>query len=256
MQREILDKITELREAYEGDSAGRALVLSSMDLTDEKILHILNETVDKKIDDAEKILRATGTVDAQTANAAADMVAMFSGFVKSATSSLNTKRFLEDLKTLFLQKFDAENFIKTWLDVNVKGETDPKLLEAVRRKQAANPLTPKIVQVERKPVVWRDATDFLVDARIDEFIKDIALQKKFDTIIKGLIEKLLDEYREQIPTLIRERLDKFDDDELTEFVESRVSDDLQMIRINGSVCGALVGMFLFVVSQIIEHMAR
>ena len=37
MQTEILKKITELREAYEGDSARRALVLSSMDLTDKKI---------------------------------------------------------------------------------------------------------------------------------------------------------------------------------------------------------------------------
>ena len=62
MQEEILKKITQLREAYEGDSAGRALVLSSMDLTDEKILNILNETVDKKINDAEKVLKTRRTI--------------------------------------------------------------------------------------------------------------------------------------------------------------------------------------------------
>jgi len=256
MQEEILNKITELREAYEGDSAGRALVLSSMDLTDEKILNILNETVDKKINDAEKILNATGMVDAETAKAADEMIKTFGGFVNSAAASLNTKKFLEDLKNLFMQKFDAENFIKTWLDVNVKGETDPKILETIRRKQAANPLIGRIVEVERKPVIWKDAVDFLVDAKIDEFIKNIELQRKFDKLIKDFIENLLNEYREQIPTMIRERLDKFSDDELTEFVEGHVSDDLQMIRINGSVCGAIVGMFLFVVSQLIEQMAR
>lgn len=257
MQDEILKKITELREAYEGDSAGRALVLSSMDLTDEKILNILNETVEQKISDAEKILNTTGAlVDSDTANAADEMIKMFGGFVQSAAGSLNTKKFLDDLMKLFLQKFDTEKFIKTWLDVNVKGETDPKILEKLRRQQAANPKTARIVEVERKPVIWKDAVSYIVDAKIDEFIKDETLQKKFDKLIKDFIEHLLEEYRGQIPTMIRERLDKFSDDELTEFVEGHVADDLQMIRINGSICGGLVGMFLFIVSQIIEHIAQ
>ena len=255
MQEEILKKITQLREAYEGDSAGRALVLSSMGLTDEKILQILNETVEKKITDAEKILGATGMVDSTTANAAKEMIGTFGGFVRSAASSLNTKKFLDDIKNMFLQKFDSAAFVKTWLDVNVKGETDPQILEKIRRQQAANPGA-MIVEVERKEVVWKAAVDYLVDAKIDEFIKSAAQQQRFDNLIKEFIAGLLDEYRGQIPLMIRERLDKFSDDELTEFVEGHVSDDLQMIRINGSVCGALVGMFLFVVSQVIENLAR
>ena len=257
MQDEILKKITELRTAYEGDSAGRALVLSSMDLTDEKILTILNETVEKKISNAEKVLNTTGAfVDSDTATEADEMIKMFGGFVTSAAGNLNTKKFFDDLLKLFLQKFDTANFVKTWLDVNVKGETDPKILEKLRRQQAANPNTPRVVEVERKPVIWKEAVDYLVDAKIDEFIKDTKLQKSFDKLIKDFIENLLDEYRGQIPTMIRERLDKFSDDELTEFVESHVADDLQMIRINGSICGGLVGMFLFIVSQIIERIAQ
>lgn len=256
MQEEILKKITELREAYEGDSAGRALVLSSMDLTDEKILNILNETVDKKISDAEKILNTQGMIDAETARAAEEMIQLFGGFVKNAAGSLNTKKLLDDLKDLFMQKFDAAGYIKTWLDVNVKGETDPKILEKLRRQQAANPNVKRIVEIERKPVIWKDAVDYLVDAKIDEFKRDEKLQGKFDALIKDFIENLLEEYRGQIPQMIRERLDKFSDDELTEFVESHVADDLQMIRINGSICGGLVGMFLFIVAQVIEHLIR
>lgn len=255
MQEEILRKITQLREAYEGDSAGRALVLSSMGLTDEKILTILNETVEKKISDAEKILSATGMVERDTANAASDMIRTFGGFIQSAASSLNTKKFLDDIKNMFLQKFDSAAFVKTWLDVNVKGETDPKVLEKIRRQQANNPGA-MVVEIERKEVVWKAAVDYLVDAKIDEFINSTAQQQRFDKLIKDFIAGLLDEYRGQIPLMIRERLDKFNDDELTEFVEGHVSDDLQMIRINGSVCGALVGMALFVVSQVIEHLAR
>lgn len=256
MQAEILNKITELRTAYEGDSAGRALVLSSMDLTDEKILKILNETVDKKISGAEKILNASGMIDSETANAASDMIKTFGGFVQNSAGNLNTKKFLDDLKNLFMQKFDAAGFIKTWLDVNVKGETDPKILEKLRRQQAANPNVSLIVEVDRKPVIWKDAVDFLVDAKIDEFAKSKTQQQQFDKLIKDFIEGLLDEYRGQIPALIRERLDKFSDDELTEFVEGHVADDLQMIRINGSVCGAIVGMGLYIVAQVIERLAH
>ena len=157
---------------------------------------------------------------------------------------------------LFLEKFDTENFIKTWLDVNIKGETDPKILEKLQRQQTANPKVKRSVEVERKPVIWREAVDYLVDAKIDEFIKDEALQKKFDKLIKDFIENLLEEYRGQIPQMIRERLDKFSDDELTEFVEGHVADDLQMIRINGSVCGGIVGVILFIVAQIIERIAQ
>ena len=184
------------------------------------------------------------------------MIKMFGGFVTNAAGSLNTKKFFDDMKSLFLEKFDSANFVKTWLDVNVKGETDPKILEKLRRQQAANPNVTRIVEVERKPVIWKEAVDYLVDAKIDEFKADAAAQKKFDAMIKDFVENLLEEYRGQIPNMIRERLDKFSDDELTEFVESHVADDLQMIRINGSVCGAMVGMFLYVVSQIIERLAQ
>jgi len=38
------------------------------------------------------------------------------------------------------------------------------------------------------------------------------------------------------------------------FVEDKVQDDLQMIRINGSVVGALVGMGLYVLITLTERM--
>ena len=95
--------------------------------------------------------------------------------------------------------------------------------------------------------------DKLIDEKIDEFIESPVLQYKFDKLVKNFIAQMLEEYHDAIPAMIRERLDKFSDDELTEFVEGKVSDDLQMIRINGSVCGAAVGMLLYVVAQIIER---
>lgn len=223
MQREIFQKIRELRIAYEGDSIGRSMVLSSMNLTDEKILSILNENVENKISATIDALKAEKVLSAEKNKIAQDLIKSFSNAVNSATENIDAEKFQAEFENIFRAKVDVAGYIKNWLSFG-----------------------DNFMQTE---------VNNLVDKKIDEFIKDTTLQKKFDTLVKNTIEKLLDEYHDQIPALIQERLDKFDDDKLTEFVESRVADDLQMIRINGSVCGALAGMFLYIVSQIIMQVA-
>ena len=221
MQEEIFQKIKELRVAYEGDSMGRAMVLSSMNLTDEKILSILNENVEEKISTTIDALKADTITGKEKDKIAQDLIKFFSNAVNSATSNIDTEKFQAEFENIFSAKVDIAEYIQNFL---AQGNS-----------------------------IWQTELDKIIDKKIDEFISDKSLQKKFDTLVKNMIENLLEEYHEQIPATIREKLEKFDDDKLTEFVESRVSDDLQMIRINGSVCGALAGMFLYIVSQIIAQ---
>ena len=221
MQEELYKKIVELRVAYENDSMGRALVLSSMNLTDEKILSILNENVEKKIFETITALKAEGIISTEQKMAAQELTDNFARAVKTATSNINVENFQAEFASAFDGKIDVAAYIQNFLKVGDK--------------------------------IWQTEIDSLVDKKISEFVNDTALQNKFDTLIKNMIENLLNEYHDKIPALIRERMDKFDDEQLTEFVESRVSDDLQMIRINGSVCGAIAGMFLYIVSQIISQ---
>ena len=221
MQEEIFQKIKELREAYEGDSAGRAMVLASMNLTDEKILSILNENVGEKVTETIDALKAEGFISEEKNKLAQDLLKNFSNAINLATSNLDAEKFQAEFENIFNAKIDVASYLQNWLS---QGGT-----------------------------FWQSEIDKIVDKKIDEFIKDTAAQNKFDALIKNMIENLLNEYHDQIPALIRERLDKLDDDKLTEFVESRVSDDLQMIRINGSVCGGIAGMFLYIVSLIIAQ---
>ena len=253
MQAAISQKITDLREAYEGDSAGRALVLSSMNLTDEKILSILNENVDKKINDTLKVLNIKGMVDNKSADTAKSLHEAFTKFVQAAAAGIDNATFQSKIRELLNDKFNTAQYIQNWLDVNVRGETDPVILEKIRRQTANNPYASRIIELEHHEQIWHPILDKLIDEKIDEFIKSPVIQYKFDKFIKNVIEKILEEYHGEIPKLIRERLDKFSDEELTAFVEGKVSDDLQMIRINGSVCGAAVGMLLYIVAQIIQH---
>jgi len=57
-------------------------------------------------------------------------------------------------------------------------------------------------------------------------------------------------HHEEIGVIVRDRLEQFTDKALADFIESRVGNDLQMIRINGSVVGGLVGMILFLLSYL------
>ena len=253
MQETILQKIIELREAYEGDSTGRALVLSSLNLTDEKILTILNESVENKISETISILNIRGMVDTKTADAAKNLLENFAGFVKNSASNFDAKSFQAEFQKLLNEKFDATKYIETWFNVNVKGEIDPAVIEKIQRQTAANPQHSRVVKIQKQNPIWQEPVNKLIDAKITEFIKSPVLQGKFDTLIKNFVEKILQEYHGQIPLLIRERLDKLSDEDLTEFVETKVSDDLQMIRINGSVCGGLVGMLLYVVAFVINY---
>ena len=72
-------------------------------------------------------------------------------------------------------------------------------------------------------------------------------KEKMDAVIKGWMAKELERHHHTITNMIEERLNGLSDEELVEFTEEKVADDLQMIRINGSVVGSLAGMALYIV---------
>ena len=196
------------------------------------------------------ILNFKGMPDAKKSDAAEELLTAFEKFIRTAAADLNGKKILKGLKNIFTGEFDSESYIKNWLNVNIKGETDAKVLEKINRL-SENPYQSRIVKIEKNLPIWQTAVEKLIDEKIDNFIQSPVQQEKFDKLIKNFIESLLETYHGQIPGMIRERLDKLSDEELTEFVEGKVSDDLQMIRINGSVCGGVVGMLLYVISYFI-----
>ena len=91
-----------------------------------------------------------------------------------------------------------------------------------------------------------------MDQKIDEFIANKSLQRRADLAFKRVMEKELKDHHAFITQMVKERLEEFSDDELIAFVESRVDDDLQMIRINGSVVGSLAGMMLYLIAYFVE----
>ena len=60
------------------------------------------------------------------------------------------------------------------------------------------------------------------------------------------------ENHSKIGKLVQENLDKLDDKTLIEMIENNVGKDLQWIRVNGAVCGFMIGLVLEGIKAIIE----
>jgi uncharacterized membrane-anchored protein YjiN (DUF445 family) len=83
---------------------------------------------------------------------------------------------------------------------------------------------------------------------IDEFKVNIEWQEKLDYKVKGLMLEFVDNNHSKIGTMVKENLNKFSNDMIVNLIETKVGNDLQMIRINGSVVGGLVGMMTFLLT--------
>lgn len=86
------------------------------------------------------------------------------------------------------------------------------------------------------------------DNMVEDFKINHEQQRKVDKVLKQLINRLVDKYHHQIGLTVKSVLDKYTNEMLVEFVKTKAGNDLQMIRINGSVMGGLVGMLIFILT--------
>ena len=215
-QQILLEHVHNLRVTYERDSAGRAFVLSMLDLSDERLLAIFNEKLREQL--AELLKGGSQSY--------ASMKAGLETLLRSLGQETRLQEMLQQWQNRQLGQMDLEPFLVRWLEVNFRGE---------------NPF-------------WLAAVHEFVDRKLDGFITSRAWQRHFDEFLKNLMESELEEHHNLIPGLIRERLAEFSDDDLVTFIEDKVQDDLQMIRINGAIVGSLVGMGLYVLIALAERM--
>ena len=79
---------------------------------------------------------------------------------------------------------------------------------------------------------------------------DAALQSRVDGFITEAAVFLVDRYRHDIASLITDTVERWDADETTEKIELMVGRDLQYIRLNGTVVGALAGVVIHTVAHL------
>jgi len=82
-------------------------------------------------------------------------------------------------------------------------------------------------------------------------IEDAELRSKVDNWLQGVAGYVVANYRGEITTLITDTVQRWDAQETARKVELQVGRDLQFIRINGTVVGALAGLVIHTISQLL-----
>lgn len=78
---------------------------------------------------------------------------------------------------------------------------------------------------------------------------DAALQRRVDSWVSDAAVFLVDRYRHDIASIITDTVERWDPAETTEKIELMVGRDLQYIRLNGTVVGALAGLAIFTIAH-------
>jgi uncharacterized membrane-anchored protein YjiN (DUF445 family) len=83
----------------------------------------------------------------------------------------------------------------------------------------------------------------------DRMVTDDALRRRVDTWVTDAAVFLVDRYRHDIASIITDTVERWDPDETTEKIELMVGRDLQYIRLNGTIVGALAGLVIYTVAH-------
>ncbi len=79
---------------------------------------------------------------------------------------------------------------------------------------------------------------------------DPGLQSKVDGWVEGAVGYVVRNYATEISTLISDTVERWDGKEASRKIEIQVGKDLQFIRINGTIVGALAGLLIHAATQL------
>ncbi|MDM5427173.1 DUF445 domain-containing protein [Bacillus mycoides] len=148
--------------------------------------------------------------------------------------------------------------------INVK-ENESLLQELEKWKEkwianwdATNKIKEMLEQVQQRAVTFVKNEEF-VDKYVVPFLQTQMNKIKADELIVQKIEDwlqkqvvtIVEKNHSKIGKLVQENLDKLDDKTLIEMIENNVGKDLQWIRVNGAVCGFMIGLILEGIKAII-----
>ena len=85
----------------------------------------------------------------------------------------------------------------------------------------------------------------------NRLLADDTMREKVDGWVEGAAAYIVLNYRDEITTLITDTVARWDAEETSRKVELQVGRDLQFIRINGTVVGALAGLLIYTFAQLI-----
>ncbi|WP_378951756.1 DUF445 domain-containing protein [Pelosinus sp. sgz500959] len=86
------------------------------------------------------------------------------------------------------------------------------------------------------------------DILVTDFTANQEERKKVDIYLKSVVNEWVDDHHDEIGRIVKDSLNGFTNERLVNFIEDKLGNDLQMIRINGSVVGGFVGIIIHILT--------
>ncbi|HDR7797958.1 DUF445 domain-containing protein [Bacillus tropicus] len=123
---------------------------------------------------------------------------------------------------------------------------------------ATDKIKEMLEQVQQRAVVFVNNEEFadkyvipFLQTQMNKIKEDEQTVQKIEEWLQKQVVKLVENNHSKIGKLVQENLDKLDDKTLIEMIENNVGKDLQWIRVNGAVCGFMIGLVLEGIKAII-----
>ncbi|MFF2446316.1 DUF445 domain-containing protein [Neobacillus sp. NPDC058068] len=124
------------------------------------------------------------------------------------------------------------------LQIIAKWKPEEKIIEFLTEFQQ------KAYDFVEEPSFYDEYILPLITKSLNELKENPDKMNKLEAWIKKQISSFVDRYHSKIGILVQENLNKLDNKTLISMIETNVGKDLQWIRVNGAVCGFLIGLVL------------
>ncbi|MCU5327085.1 DUF445 domain-containing protein [Bacillus wiedmannii] len=123
---------------------------------------------------------------------------------------------------------------------------------------ATDKIKEMLEQVQQRAITFVKNEEFtdkyvipFLQTQMNKIKEDEQTVQKIEDWLQKQVVTLVEKNHSKIGKLVQENLDKLDDKTLIEMIENNVGKDLQWIRVNGAVCGFMIGLLLEGIKAII-----
>src|SRR5262249_32020847 len=97
------------------------------------------------------------------------------------------------------------------------------------------------------------AAETYLDAWLARLADDVEFRDRVNAVCRRAATSVVERHHGVIGTLVEEQMNRFSDESLTALIESRVGEDLNWIRLNGTFVGGLIGVVLYLIFWLAAH---
>ncbi len=104
-----------------------------------------------------------------------------------------------------------------------------------------------LIELERyltSDAFWTERAMPMLSRALDDWEQHPTFKDSSDQWMKEQLVRFVEQNHQKIGGLVRENLNRFDTETLIHMIEDKVGSDLQWIRVNGALCGFIIGLIL------------